>query len=620
MSLVDSRTVLSLLFNEQADSLLPSDASGSVGDLAAGAGATLPDVTTDALTGHARGFVSADATAIASEDSSDALALTRGMSVIALLALDVDAQDMYGSDGTIAQRGEGTAGDALSWAIRLSVVDAATRAVKVYLEWETIGRSIVTDVGAELTWPADETLLVAAVREVIDGTLVCRYHINGENLTGDTNALDVASAPGGDVWVGGRNDGSTLGSHLDAVIDAIEIYSEAISEEELQLLWLRMSKDLPQSSRAIKALVPPGVYTTDEDSSIQRELTVQGVGVGVVRSFARRLRDFSHPANAWGGFLTRWETITKSAPKPGDTLATRRSRVSSFLGTVRGFAVTDIKAVLEETLGLASADIDILEFDNDFAPDFSSDPGGYIGDTGNVSMSFGGTLFSSVPTDNVLLEHGLEDGKAGWMIWPVAGEFNAWIAGVITVDSGSDPDTAGALMLGSRSSNSWLFWSKARSGALSWATYVAGTLSPWTTVATVANSTMHLRVRCLGGGAFELRHGTTAALADAATPEVISTSVAKVEWAGYVTTSIGSNEVIGDIDLSDFLIHAPAGGQRYNWYAYRDPALDGTPDMDGANLVIQRIKPAHTHAAAITQKTLRYDDTESGYDREPMGL
>lgn len=617
----DDRAVASLLFNEQADAILPSDGTGNLPDLADDATTTLPSVVSGTLTGYGRDFVAGSANAIMAADAGDALALTRGMSVVALLELDVAAQDSYGSDGTIIQRGEGTAGDALSFALRLSIVDAANRTVKVYLEWENTSSSIITDTGALFTWPAGETLIVGAVREVIDGELVCRYHVNDESAAGSASPLDVDSTSGADVWVGGEYNGSTYGRYIDATIDAIEVYSEAISTEEFLLLYKRFSEDQPDCVSAVKSLVPDGAYSTDPDSSIQRELTVNGVGLGVVRAAIRHLKDFYWPSLAWGSMLERWESITQHSPKPGDTLAIRRERIASFLGVVRGFAVEDVKFVLQESLDLDTADIEILEYDNDYSQDFASDPADYIQDAGNGAISVtGGVLRNTSTTADILFDDGPGGGKAPWTIWNLDNEVDAWVSCKITVDAASDSDAMGALVVGNRATNEWLLWGKTDAGAHAYATYINGVLSSWTTVDTVpATPTMYHRIKCLGGGSFELRYGSSAAAADAATPTIIATGISEVNWAGFVSTSISSASVSGTIDMDDFLVHTPNGTQRFSWYAYRNPALAGNPDMVGANLVVQRIKPAHTYAAAITQQSVLCDDTESGCDREPIG-
>jgi hypothetical protein len=74
-----------------------------------------------------------------------------------------------------------------------------------------------------------------------------------------------------------------------------------------------------------------------------------------------------------------------------------------------------------------------------------------------------------------------------------------------------------------------------------------------------------------------------------------------------------------DARFDDFLARTPQGDRPFAWFAYRDLDLPGTPDMVGARAVVQKLKPAHTHGAAITSLDVLCDDPATGCDREPLG-
>jgi hypothetical protein len=108
-------------------------------------------------------------------------------------------------------------------------------------------------------------------------------------------------------------------------------------------------------------------------------------------------------------------------------------------------------------------------------------------------------------------------------------------------------------------------------------------------------------------------------VADVWTGVDVTGHVVAPDYAGPGATSAGA--IVGALDarFDDFLARTPEGTRPFNWYAYRDPLLPGTPDIQGARALVRKMKPAHTHAAAITRLAVLCDSSETSCDREPLG-
>lgn len=629
MSLVDDRAVVSWRFAERYGSLGPSDATGNLADLAEGSTNARPTLADDALTGYGRSFAAASSQGFEVTDAGDDLQLTREVSIVALLELDIDDQDSYGSDGTVVQGSDRSGGRECPFGLRLSVVDAATRQVALKMFWDDEAGIEIEDSGASFTWPeGGGFLLVAAVREIIDGTFTVRYHVNRESfVSGTTYDLDVGSGAGGSALVTvGVGDDAGYQNFFDGTIDMLEILDEPLCPEELEWIWFRFAVDMPDGIKTARRMVPPGAYSDDPDSYIQKELAIEGAALGMAKNIARRIRDYWLPDRAWGDFLERWEALTKYSPKPGDDLQKRRDRVLAFLGTIRGFAIDDVKAELEDSFGLDSADIEIVEYGNDIEHDFTgTEPGDHLSEDGAGAWSYnssGSGFFQFDATSQDIRFRGsrIEGAGAGWRLWSVADELNAWLAARFVFSTGlSHPEAFVGFMVGSRTLDEWLLFgfNDESSGTVRYRMPDGS----WTTLATGVGASLYARIKCTGSGGFELRHGSSAAAADAATPTVVAGGPSQVDWAGVVCTTDDADDSVSiRAQLVDLLIHTPNGKQRFNWYAYRNPGLGGSYDLEGARGVVRRVKPAHTNADAITVKSTRCDDADTGCDWTPLGV
>jgi hypothetical protein len=87
-------------------------------------------------------------------------------------------------------------------------------------------------------------------------------------------------------------------------------------------------------------------------------------------------------------------------------------------------------------------------------------------------------------------------------------------------------------------------------------------------------------------------------------------------WGHYVRGSWASPV---DIRFAESLYRNVAGTRPFYWYALRDPALPGAPDLVGARAVARRMKHGFTHASAIVSRSFLCDDPNSVTDECPLG-
>ncbi len=629
MSLVDSRARLWLPLNEPAASLYPSDASGHLADPTR-VGATTPGVTsTSTITGYARDFVRASSHGFEYLDPSGYLRLTRAVSILALVRVDVSTMGA-GAIGSIIQRGRGGSSDPVAFGFRATIEGTN---VRLQLRWQTTAGVDVVDGGVLISWPTGEFCLIGATREVVGEQFTVRYFINNERKVGSSYALDCGGNFSASVSLGcGMTSPSGNTNYLDGAIDSLVVLDEAIADDEVEWLWYRVARDQPDGALAAKRLQPPGVYSLDPASRVQREIQVEGALLGLTKSIARRLRDYALPDRAWGEILERWESVTQHSPKAGDWLQRRRDRLLEFMGTVRGYSLVDVNEQLVEPFDYADSSlIEIIENGNDFTEAFTSGTpsihtkvvdgnGAWSSDAAAVAAGY--LEFSATGAD-LRYKGRFYTAAAGLYLWSLASGVDAWVHGKIDVVTLAS-NTIQGIAIGNGVADDWLFVGVSiDSGTNCIATLRAtGSLldasqtvivTPWT------NDPTYFRIHSDGAGGYLVKHGTSDAAAAAATGIAVSGPVAPT-WAGFcVVSQDTANTRTSQIRFDDFFSHTPQGDQRLHWYAYRNPADVGSPDMAGARLLVSRLKPAHTIASAIQVTRVLCDDADSRCDREPIG-
>jgi hypothetical protein len=603
-------------FDEQHDSVTPTDETGTLADLEPGSALARPAVV-KVSDGFGRRFTADPATGLEAGDAADALDTSGNVSVLAILAFDADAQNAATpSDGDLVAR---MIPDASEIGLQLTLaIDGAPAAdnVRLILSWLAEGSGFINDTGVVISWAPGEEKVIAAIRERDGDAIRVRYVVDGEVLEGDDDhPTTVSEITGASVYVGAVPDG--LGgytNHLCADVIFLEIRGEAIAPEEVEQLWLARTVDGPRSAKALKRLLPPGAFSEDPESFVQRELDVEAAGLAGVRNTARLRRDYLMPARAFGAHLEQWEALSGRSPAPHDTVDDRRERVEEYFQLAPGYNTADLKYQLAEILGYEDPeDIDVLKYTVD-----RTDINGLTEDGNGTAL---GTHVEATAADIRFL--GITVASTPHHLMSFTASRDLLFGGVVTRNSGTD--VLGGYMIGSRASNEWLFVGLLNDGigfVVVSARFAGGEMDGAFTTLDAAgpSDAAAFRFRHKGGGLYDVQWGANDAAAQAQAPTEIEGPEDPL-WAGPVLLAVGANDsASGNYDLSGWYSHEVEGTAPVTYHVFRDPADGGQYDVEGAHRLLQEIGPLHFEGFVIDQTQLTCDDTDTGCDRQPMGV
>lgn len=624
---IDSRVIAQWRFDEPADEVRPVDDAGNLEDLTTYATLTAPAVG-DAALGLGRVFATGGPTGLGATDSNDDLVITRNLSIVAALKIDSGALDTAGAPGTIVWHGDSPDG---TFGLRVESTDFANSQVLLALCWYDEAGALVVDTGAVVTWADGDEYLVAAIREMEGDALKVTYVVNGESIESSTTyAIDVATtATGEEVYVGVEPNGGGYQNHLAGTLSFLAVYNDALAVEELQLAWQLLSEDFPAVLLALQKLLPEDAFSELDTSLIQRELRVEATTLASVRNSARRLREYYLPGASVPETLALWEKLTNRRQFARDSIDDRQARVESYLQGAFGYSTDDLKTQMLEFLGYTDvADIDVVVGSVGHTEDFASAtaPGAddAIISEGNASFSISsGNLRMASTAADIEFDKALT--KFGYHLWSFSGQRlnhrDAFFGGDFTRVATADNGFAGVIF-GRRDTNTfgmiaqWRLLSVFRLAHLSYAP-ATGLVNEGTLETSWDEDDTFLRLRAMGDDTFQVQWGTSDAAAKAQSPTIISGP--RCDYAGFFVAS-SSGSVTQTFDFNTWYSHEVSGVQALNYYLYRDPADGGEYDVEGAHRLLQQVGPAHYNGAVIDQQTLACDDTDTGCDRQPMGL
>ncbi len=567
--------------------------------------------------------------------------LPRDMSVMAIMRWDISAQNSYGAAGSVVARGLGTGGvESMPFAIELHVIDAANRIGEVRFLWHTIAGVLKTESGGLFIVPAEYFMMTATRRWISPTEVVLRYYINSSLLTEvSTPDGDIAASVDGTTTIGTRYTGAAFGRFLAGAIDELAILNYEVCREEIEATWLRVSVYQPDGYRQLRDLMPPGIPISDDPASrVQSDLTSMGIALGFADGQIENVRQNLMPDRAYGEVLRRWERITEQPRKQGDSLDKRRGRVVGHLRSRAGVSVDGIDIALADVLDCAPGDLEVIAFDNTITDAFATlaeerwkITNGGVDVTGG-KLRIQGANGTSYPWDGTSVRGGL------FALLPAEAPrgFNssAFMGGEIfgslnptTLPANSDA----GFVLWSDTSKSMLFFglrNVAGSYKVGYQRYSGGiaTDGSWIVIATTSLAKHYLRIRSTspqpveGAGvqSFQLSYSTT----DFAEASFATTTVAwlrSYQWAGFYHRSTAALGSASDVRLADFAFRNTQGTRPFYFYVYRDPALGGSPDIAGANRILERMRHGYTFGRVITSKSLLAGDPASVVDGGPMG-
>lgn len=640
----DSAVLWKLL--ESEDSVLPSDERGVFADLRPPSGVTRPAVVLGGVTGFGRLFTGIEH--IEADDSGSVLKLTRSMTVQFIVAFDLTAQDTAGVPGTLLSYGfrDASPAEDLHFLVELDSVDEPSKRANIRMRWETNlpgnpGAIETNNIGADFIFPhtaggTPEKLLITVVREWrTDTDVIVRYYAN-DLFLGKDNSTEgtIAGIEGATMIMGARGDGAgAYENRFEGTLEAVAIFDRVMTAEEIRQISRLIAIHGPAGYEMLKELLPEGVYSNDPSSFIQSELVVEGQITGRVLSKAAELVEDFLPDRAWSS-LADWERVLRLPPNPGDTLAARRNRLLSFLKANEGHTIGGVKNALVPTFDLLASQIEILEFTEILEDGFLTGIADFW-----AQFADGHTIAQAAGALKITASSGTHH---RWDI--VAGDHAphlkcnidrdeletdaaAGSEASVLIDSESlatdDETLAGIAMYDQAGNNVIIYGIYATGGGtitLGSVKIVNGVQAAIVSHGAAPARPFYLNIKHIGFVSYAL--GTAAAGdQDTVTPVTTVSGPGQPAFVllGLFGLVAGGPTAADALDFDTFRLFTPLGLRVFNWYAFRDPALSGTPDIPGARKVVDRIKPAHTQAAAVQTKALLCDDPDSLCDDGPLG-
>jgi hypothetical protein len=346
-------------------------------------------------------------------------------------------------------------------------------------------------------------------------------------------------------------------------------------------------------------------------------MTITGQALGYTMAKAEELRLTWLPDRAYRDLVERWERIRGVAPRPRDSLDARRLRLASLFQREHGYSVPKIQDALAPLLGVDPEAVTITEFTNETLDTFDALP------------------------DN---RYWLQPAPADWSL--LAGTLRAQrltganLASAPSMAMANLSSGAGAIafQLKIASAPAWpagscvgLMLQHGATGARSFLGIVFGSpeyalaerlpdgtssviVGPPTIVppAWTPASPVWLRVYAVSPGAYRVEYCLVPTL-DAWQGATVPGHVAEPDYAGPAVW--GSDATVGAVDVrfDDYLTRTPQGTRPFYWYAPVSPGVD----IEGARHLVAKLKPAHTHATAITGYVI-CDNPDTPCDREPL--
>ncbi len=342
--LPDDDTVVHVEFAEHNAELVPQDGQGTLtswrADVDAGLG--LPGIDAG-YTGPARVF--AGNHGLVADDPSGRTLLTRDVTVQALVAWD--AENASGTQ-TLVTRGFG---DGLieqrPWALVVRKID--TGLGELAWIWQDNSGTVREQPGGQFfAVEPDGFLLLTATREWARDRFLLRYWANDQLIAShESSDIEVGGGVGGHVTIGCAKSGADYTERFTGMIDQLAILRVAVPDEAVRHTYRRMAEFQPAAFAALLALQPRGrARTLDPGTHRYSDLRARAQAIGLAASLAERQRTDGLPSHAYGPQLRLWEELTGIQPRPGDTIAVRRTRVGVALLRQLGLSSTAVRTAL----------------------------------------------------------------------------------------------------------------------------------------------------------------------------------------------------------------------------------------------------------------------------------
>lgn len=629
-------TIIYLSFDEP-DGVGLSDRIGTLKDLGTELGLVVPP-SVDAWSGHGRDFTPGAANGlITTDDLAGASLINRNVTIRALLSIDLSADN--GAMTVVCRGTDGSAAEYYAFGLELQEQAGNPGYLEARLFWQTAAGVLKTQLPGTFKHAGDnkEFMLTATRRWESSSKVVCRYYVNDQLIAEVTSADgDIGGGTTGSTSVGARKTAGAWGRYYSGVLDELEVTNYEMSAEEVAATWARLTVHQPEGVDRLRALAPPGApWSTNPATRIGKIMKTAGHAIGFATAKADELLKNFLPDRTYLDQIGRWEDMCGLAPKAFDALDVRRQRVASFLARDNGYSLPLLKAVLEAPFNLDDSLIEILEFSNTITDDFTVLSGFRWDQTGQFSSVANALRLNVGAAANIFVD---PTGVRSWcyLRTPISNATQLGGNGKIIQQAKvasitafpADASVAGLMLWNFRTGNAlWFGYAKpAANHLVVYRSFKNGVMGARVTLADLGAggfAPIYLRLTAdpITAGTFTFEWSTTSFTAGLASSQVAGL-MTDAEYFGF--GALGDDaSLAGAIDMTfdDFTCRAPNGDRAFRWYAYRDPVQPGfgAADMIGANLLLRRLRPAHTHTAALSSKSLLCDNTNSLCDRGPMG-
>ena len=609
-----------LLLEDRETALAPADAEGNLAGII---GDAWPAVVQDGYTGPARRFAGAEV--LVAADPRAATYLPHSVSAQAIVRWDRDAQATAGEPGTVISRGLGTDPAQLRcFHVHLRAGADVGQGV-IELAWQSPGADLVVYPGAAFEHAAGWHLFTAVREHLSPERVLLRYYRNAKLLaahdidSGQPGRVAGGVAAGPCVLIGAAGDGAGAHRwHLCGDIDSLAVRPYAMTGEEIETQYLRLSYWQPQISRALHDLLPPGrTPSRDPDSIAQRILKATAQPLALAESRADDAQRNALPPRCYGPRLQQWEDCLALPGARGISIDDRRARVQAALRRELGFTADGVRQGLAPLLGVEPGDIELITVGNLIADDFSGPLDDRLWQIRGPVSAGAGELVIAADAGEDIRNH------AAGIRAPLADDSASTVHVCLRALDAPGDVAAGLCLQTSGWDAAWLAVRPLADGhEVVYRVLRAGNLSPWMSLG-VATLPVWLRWQVWSAGnaqslilASWSADGPYTGYSDA----VNLPFAGPVVWAGCTMAYDGAAlPAPAEARFADMAIWTPEADRPFHLYAYRDPALPGRHDLAGARLQLQHQRAARDTIGVGTVRALPCDDPDHGCDGPPLG-
>jgi len=303
-----------------------------------------------------------------------------------------------------------------------------------------------------------------------------------------------------------------------------------------------------------------------------------------------------------------------------------------FLRRVQGFTRDQILEAVTQLLDTASTNLQFLESSNTWLDEF---PGVALDArwrsetvSGSISVTGGHAVLSCAAADTIPWTAVASASTPVLARTTVPAELGVEVACKLTsLSLGENGAAVGVFLQNRVTGDVHLFGIKRNAGANKWwyATILAGVFTETFGPTIAAGTSYWLRYvdrSAVSPGTADVTYQVDGTTYDGpwTTLATLPAMNGERQWCGLFMSDSTNPVVTGSsVNVESFRLYAPRSPIVFNWYIYRDPGLGGTPDLVGAQLVIDKMQPAHEDGTITAALSCLYDDPNSGYDLTPLG-